>query len=110
MNLSWDLALGYWDFHLCYPVSMKELFTCKGWSVHEDEAKLPDGRTKTLNRAKRPHVAHVLPFKTEGSLLLLEEYRPFHGAWIWMLVSGLVDKENELVLGAHRELREETGY
>ncbi len=88
---------------------MKELFTYKNWRIVEDEAVLPDGRKKILARAERPDVVHVLPFVTKDSILVLEEYRPFFGGWIWMLVSGHVDKESDLEVAAHRELREETG-
>ena len=88
---------------------MKELFSHKWWTIIEETAPLPDGRVKTLYRAKRPDIVHVLPFVTEKTLLILEEYRPFYGDWIWMLVSGRVDKESDLMVAAHRELREETG-
>ena len=41
---------------------------------------------------------------------MLREYRPYYGEYIWMIPSGRVDKETDILQAAQRELREETGY
>jgi ADP-ribose pyrophosphatase len=41
---------------------------------------------------------------------MLREFRAFYGDYIWMLPSGKADKEADLDIAAHRELREETGF
>ena len=75
-----------------------------------DEASLPDGRKKKLVRVHRCDSVHVLAFQKDSQILLLREFRPFYGKYVWMLPSGRVDKENDIEAGAQRELQEETGF
>lgn len=88
----------------------KVLYDDHGWRVMMEEAKLPDGRTKKVARIHRCDSVHLLAFTEKNSILLLREFRPFYGDWIWMLPSGRVDKESDLMAAAQRELQEETGY
>ncbi len=88
----------------------KELFNGHGVRVTLDTADLPGGGTKTSARLHRPDVVHIIAINSDGNVLLLREYRPFYGEYIWMLPSGHVDKESDALEAAHRELREETGF
>lgn len=91
-------------------VQMKEeLYNDGKWRIVRETADLPDGRTKSIVRGYRSDTVHILAFH-EGKVLLLREYRPFDGAWVWMLPSGHVDKEHDPLEAAKRELREETGF
>ncbi len=89
---------------------MTDLFQGHGWRVALETAILPDGREKKVVRVHRCDAASVLAFKDPQTLLLIREYRPFWGEYVWMLPSGKIDKEHDLEEGAHRELREETGF
>lgn len=89
---------------------MIERYNARGWKIMEEQASLPDGRVKFLDRIYRADSVHVLAFNEEGKLLVIREYRPFYGDYIWMLPSGKADKETDAADGAQRELREETGY
>lgn len=80
------------------------------WSVRMEEASLPDGRIKKVSRVHRCDSAHILAFTDDKKVLMLREYRPFYGEWVWMVPSGRVDKETDVTKAARRELREETGY
>ncbi len=88
----------------------QELFSRGHWVLTEESAELPDGRVKKAIRAHLPNTAHILAFPTPKTVLLLREYRPFYGQYIWMIPSGHVDKEVDVALAAQRELREETGF
>lgn len=89
---------------------MNTLFEGGGWKVVQESAPLPDGRTKTVARVYRADGAHIIAFKTPDTILMLREFRPFFGGYIWMLPSGKVDKETDIEAAAQRELQEETGY
>lgn len=89
---------------------MEELFSGQGWKVIFEEAKLPDGRLKKQARVHRADTASILAFDDRQNILLLREFRPFYGDYLWMLPGGRMDKEVDLHEGAQRELREETGF
>ena len=72
---------------------MEELFNGFGWRVVMEEAMLPDGRKKKAARIHRCDSAHIIALTGKGSVLLLREYRPFYGDYVWMLPSGKADKE-----------------
>ena len=81
-----------------------------GWRATMDTATLPDGRTKKEIKLHRSDSVHIIACTSSGNILLLREFRPFLGTYIWMLPSGKADKEADLSVAANRELREETGY
>lgn len=86
------------------------LYKDSTWEIREEEAWLPDGRVKRVPRAHRCDAVHVLAFPEPETILMLREYRPFYGEWVWMVPSGKVDKEKDVALAAQRELQEETGF
>ncbi len=87
-----------------------ELFNQDNWRITREIADLPDGRTKEALIAHRCDSVHLLAFKNENEILMLREYRPFFSDYIWMVPSGKVDKETDILVAAGRELREETGF
>ncbi len=89
---------------------MEELYSDKLWKVVRESAPLPDGGEKQITRLYRPDGVHIIALTENGKILLLKEFRPFYGTYIYMLPSGRVDKENDHREGAQRELREETGF
>lgn len=89
---------------------MPDLFNAHGWRITVESATLPDGRIKEVARVHRADSVHLLAFPTEETVLLLREYRPYYGHYVWMLPSGRVDKETDIVVAAQRELQEETGF
>lgn len=89
---------------------MNTLWSDKDWEVILEPAALPDGREKKVIRVKRPDSSHILAFPTDKTVLMLREYRPYYGTYIWMIPSGRVDKESDPLEAAKRELREETGF
>ncbi len=91
-------------------MTSEELFNQFDWRVTLDTAPLPDGRIKKSVRVHRNDSVHIIAFKTPGTILMLREFRAFYGEYIWMLPSGKADKEADLLVAAHRELREETGF
>ena len=70
---------------------MEELFNGHGWRIFLETGKLPDGRQKTMARAERVDSVHLLAFTDDGRVLMLREFRPIYGTYIWMLPSGRID-------------------
>lgn len=91
-------------------VSSRDLFSVKKWRVREEAAPLPDGTLKTMVRVYHTDRVHILALPTDASILVLREYRPMYGEYVWMLPTGNIDKESDPREAALRELREETGF
>lgn len=89
---------------------MEELLNEGGWKVTRESAPLPDGRVKTGLRIYRADAVHIIAQISPEKILMLREFRPFYGEYIWMLPSGKADKGGSMLDTAQRELREETGY
>ncbi len=90
--------------------TLEELFSGYEWRVTLDEASLPDGRVKKTARIHRCDTVHIIAFKEQDTILLLREFRPFYGQYVWMLPTGRVNKETDHAKAAQRELQEETGH
>jgi ADP-ribose pyrophosphatase len=78
--------------------------------VQRDTVELPDGK-----RTKREYVLHpgavvILPLLDDGTVLMERQYRyPLHQVFI-EFPAGKIDKGEDPLLAAKRELEEETGY
>ncbi len=92
------------------PFSPQELYKGHGWRVTYEEAPLPNGKSKRIARVYRCDTAHIIAITDAGNVLLIREFRPFFGGYVWMLPTGRVNKEPDPKTAALRELQEETGY
>jgi ADP-ribose pyrophosphatase len=88
----------------------EELYNDGTWRIVRESASLPDGRVKRISRVYRCDAVSVLAFTDKGNVLLIREFRPYYGEYVWMLPTGKVDKENEAEVTAQRELQEEAGF
>ena len=80
--------------------------------VYQDEMVLPDGRHEMWDFVShRMGAAAVLPVLPDGRILLVHQFRPALDRMTWEVPAGARDsKEEETMVCAKRELREETGY
>ncbi|MFA7677663.1 MAG: NUDIX hydrolase [Candidatus Omnitrophota bacterium] len=82
--------------------SLLKLLTCN--------VKLPNGYKVNLEIVKHPGAVLIVPFLNTGTLLLLKQYRPVVGDYLYEFPAGTLEKKEKPVSCARRELREETGY
>ena len=68
-----------------------------------------DGTTKTLERVRHGGAAVIVPVTDDGKVVMLRQYRPAVGAWIYELPAGTIEKGEKPARCAARELEEETG-
>lgn len=75
------------------------------------ETRLPNGKFAKKEVVEHPGAVVILPVLEDGKIVLLKQFRPSVGSWIYELPAGTLDKANESPEEcAKRELEEETGY
>jgi ADP-ribose pyrophosphatase len=78
-------------------------------SVFAEEVELPNGRRVTLDIVRHPGAAAVVPFVSEGDVLLIRQFRHATGGSIFEVPAGKLDASEDPAACAARELEEEAG-
>lgn len=88
----------------------KPIFKGRVISLFTKRVKLPNGYISSLEIIKHPGAVLIIPFFSKDKLVLLRQFRPVIGAFLYELPAGTLNgKENPLSC-AKRELLEETGF
>ena len=92
-------------------IDSRDIFDGKLLHVKSDTVKLPNGEEAVREWIKHPGAAAVVPCTSDGSVLLVRQYRYPVGQITLEVPAGKLDAvgEDPLVC-AKRELSEETGY
>ena len=93
-----------------HKVSGKTIFNGKIVRLDVDQARLPDGSIATREVVYHPGGVAVLALDEEENVALVRQYRYPIGRELLELPAGKLDRaQEEHLLGAQRELSEETG-
>jgi ADP-ribose pyrophosphatase len=71
---------------------------------------LPNGKTIHISYINHPGAVIVAPLVDENSVVLMRQFRPAIGRYIYELPAGTIDLPEKPMTCAKRELIEETGY
>ena len=88
----------------------KTLFKGKLINLVVKKVRLPNGYLATLETIKHPGAALIVPFLAKDKIILLKQYRPVIGRYIYELPAGTLDKNESPLSCARREIVEETGF
>jgi len=78
---------------------------------HIDTLELPSGKIIDFHALEYPmQVAGIIPVGDDGKILLTLQYRYMADRYSWEIPAGNVPEGEDLLVGARRELIEETGY
>jgi ADP-ribose pyrophosphatase len=91
------------------PPEAKLVFKGIIFNVYQWEQKLYDGTTTTFEMLKRPDTVVMLALTPDNQVIMIDHEQPGKRSHA-DLPAGRVDKENDHLEAAKRELREETGY
>ena len=87
------------------------IFHGKVFDVRVDEIEYNGTGNKSFRQvAVHPGGAVVLPLKSDGKIVLISQYRYPHNEVLLELPAGKLEKDEDPLLCATRELTEETGY
>ena len=91
-------------------LSSEEMFAGRVFGVRRDQLIEPSGVRTTREIVSHPGSVVVLPVFDDGKILIIQQYRYAAGQFMWELVAGHREPNEDFRQGAARELREETGY
>ena len=79
-------------------------------TIRRDQVRLPNGGTSQREFVLHPGAVIVIPLLDNGNLILERQFRyPLNRVFI-ELPAGKIDKGEDILMTAQRELLEETGY
>ncbi|AWR93481.1 NUDIX hydrolase [Acidianus brierleyi] len=87
-----------------------KVFSCKKFEVNVDKITLPNGKEKELQYIKHRGSAVMIPVIDRENIVLIKQYRPVIGKWIYEFPAGTIEENEEPEVTARRELIEEVGY
>lgn len=91
------------------PTSAKKAFSGQIFDVYQWEQELFDGSKAVFEQLKRPDTVIVFPVLPDGRIILIEESQPGKSSVVGA-PGGRIDKGEDVLAAAARELLEETGY
>lgn len=83
------------------------------FEILKEECEMPDGRIMpAYYRVDCTDWVNVVPFTSDGKILMIRQYRHASGQWHWEIPGGAMSRRNgeSALLAAQRELSEETGF
>jgi len=85
-------------------------FNGKLIKVSERPTILPNGYKVILEVVEHPGAVLIVPFIDNNRMVLIKQYRPLIGQYIYELPAGTLAPAEKHIVCARRELLEETGY
>ena len=91
-------------------LSSEVLFQGRVFALKREQVAEPNGLIATREIVVHPGSVVALPVLGDGRIVLIRQYRHAAGQYLWELVAGHKEPDEDPIEGARRELREETGY
>lgn len=85
-------------------------YSCEGFDIVNETVSLPDGTEAEFDYLSESESAVILPFTTDGEVVVIDEWRHAVKRQNRGLPAGSLEAGEDREEGARRELREETGY
>jgi ADP-ribose pyrophosphatase len=87
-----------------------QIYRWGNFELVRDGIRLPNGDRVTKHRLRHPGAVVILPKFTDGTLLLLKQYRHAVGGELLEFPAGTLEIDEPARTAAARELTEETGW
>lgn len=90
-------------------VDSKTVYEGRVFDVHQDQVRLPDGRTVRIDVVAHRGAVTIIPLDEEGQIWFIRQYRHPAGRTLLELPAGVAEEDEAPEVSAHREIREEIG-
>ncbi|WP_078380096.1 NUDIX hydrolase [Sutcliffiella halmapala] len=91
-------------------IKKEKLFTGRIIDLYVEEVTLPNGKTSKREIIKHPGAVAVIALTDEGKIVMVRQYRKAMERALVEIPAGKLEKGEEPIATAKRELQEETGY
>jgi len=91
-------------------IDERTAYSCEGFDIINETVELPDGTETEFDYLSESESAVILPFSTDGDVVVIDEWRHAVKRYNRGLPAGSLEPGEDRTEGARRELREETGY
>lgn len=91
-------------------LSTETIFSGRIISLQVDEVQLPNGKTAKRELVKHPGAVAIIALTDDNKIVMVEQYRKALEQTIIEIPAGKLEKDEDPVLCAKRELEEETSY
>jgi ADP-ribose pyrophosphatase len=91
-------------------IKSDHIFSGRVISLQVDEVELPNGKTSKREIIKHPGAVAILPITNDGKIVMVEQFRKALERTIVEIPAGKLEKGENPLECARRELEEETGY
>ena len=88
----------------------KTIFQGRFLNVNSADIRLPNGREINFEFIDHPGAVLIIPFLSETRVVMIKQYRPSIGDYLYELPAGTIELGEELLACAKREIIEEIGY
>lgn len=90
-------------------ISSEKIFSGKLINLHLDQVELPNGKISTREWVDHPGAVCIVPILSNGDICLIRQFRYGPGKEFFEIPAGKLDKNENPLDCAYRELKEETG-
>ncbi|MCE5334152.1 MAG: NUDIX hydrolase [Desulfobacteraceae bacterium] len=90
--------------------SSKEVFRGRSFGFGVEDVTLPNGVRTSYAMVRHPGSTGIVALSADGMVLMTHQYRHVIGRYVLEIPSGTMEKGEEPLACARRELEEETGY
>ncbi|HEY3319700.1 MAG TPA: NUDIX hydrolase [Planctomycetota bacterium] len=91
-------------------IKQRTVLKSRVFTVREETWRAPNGSTFDRHTIQHPGAVAIVPFDSDGRVLMIRQFRPAANTWLLEIPAGTLERREKPLACAKRELIEETGF